>query len=373
MSLAKIIGQDAAVAALRSGIARDAIPQAYLFVGPDSVGKTAAAVEFAKAVNCKRRALAFKEGTPVPDDACDVCANCTRIAENQHPDVVRVAPEADMTRMWQLWTRPGHPPGALETLSFAPIAAPARFYIFEKAETLNEEAANSFLKSLEEPPPYVHFVLCAPSPTSVLATILSRCQMIRFRPVATNAIAQGLAERKQMDAREAQVLAAYAQGAVGRAFRLADAPELRAQRETLLDLGNRIAHSPGIAAFKLAEDLRNLAKPPAVPKPKKGEAATSDAEETGDKTARGDITRAVDVLCAFFADLLAVALRGPQAPLVHEERRAALIEAAKRYKPEQIAENVQTLFTFRSYLVRNANAQLATEVLMLKLTPRRGG
>ncbi len=402
MSLARIIGQDAAVAALRSGIARDAVPQAYLFVGPDSVGKTTAAVEFAKAVNCKRRVLAppapnkgrasdkedalvtanvlapplLGAGGALFDDACDVCANCTRIAENQHPDVARIAPEADMTRMWQLWTRPGHPPGALETLSFAPIAAPRRFYIFEKAETLNEEAANSFLKSLEEPPPYVQFVLCAPSPTSVLATILSRCQMIRFRPVATNAIAQGLVERKNMDAREAQVLAAYAQGAAGRAFRLADAPELRAQRETLLDLAARITHSPGIAAFKLAEDLRSLAKPPAASKPKKGEAsaaAATETEETGDKTARGDITRAVDVLCAFFADLLAVALRGPHAPIVHEERRAALIESAKRYRPEQIAENIETLFAFRGYLVRNANAQLATEVLMLKLTPRRGG
>src|SRR5262249_42221504 len=159
-----------------------------LFVGPEGVGKTTAAIEFAKAVNCKRR-------TP-EGDACDTCVNCTRIAANEHPDATRIAPDGEFTRIWQLWSRPGRPTGALETLSFAPVAAPRRFYLFEKAETLNEESANSLLKALEEPPPYVQFVLCAPSPTAVLPTILSRCQILRFRQVPTDVIAQALVERR---------------------------------------------------------------------------------------------------------------------------------------------------------------------------------
>jgi DNA polymerase-3 subunit delta' len=325
-------------------------------VGAEGTGKTTTAVEFAKAVNCKRR-------TP-EGDACDSCINCTRIAANEHPDVTRIAPDGEFTRIWQLWSRPGHPPGAMETLSFAPVAAPKRFYIFEKAETLNEESANSLLKALEEPPPYVQFVLCAPSPTAVLPTILSRCQMLRFRQAPTEVIAQTLVERRSLPLTEARVLAAYSQGAPGRAFRLADAPELREQREGLLDLAERIAASPGIAAFKLAEDLRIAAKPG---KAKKGEEAEGDS----DRTARGDLGRAVDVLAAWHSDLLAVALRGPEAPVVHEDRRASLIAAAAKYRPEQLAENLETLFTFRRHIARNANAQLATEVMMLKLVPKK--
>jgi DNA polymerase-3 subunit delta' len=363
MPLSDIIGQDAAVAALRTAVARDAVPQSYLFVGPEGVGKAATALEFAKALLCQRplHEPAF--------DACGKCPNCVRVAENQHPDVVRILPDGEMTKIWQLWSRPGHPPGALETLPFRPVAGPKRVYLFEKAETMNEESANSLLKALEEPPSYVQFVLCAPAPTAVLPTILSRCQMVRFRQSPTDVIARAMEQQKGLSPTEARVAAAYSQGAPGRAFRFADAPEARTQRDGLLTLAQRIAHSPGIAAFKLAEELRNAAKPPVV-KGKKGDKEEDSAEP--DKSSRGDINRAMEVLMAWHDDLLSVALRGADAPIVHEDRREAIVGAAKRYRPEQLAENVETLFAFRRHLGRNANAQLATEVLMLKLVPRKG-
>ena len=355
MPLKDIIGQPAAVAGLLAAITRDAVPQSYLFAGPDGVGKTTAAVEFARARVCRQ---------PRPDgDACGHCVNCARVAANEHPDVVRIAPDGEFTRMWQLWSRSGHPPGALETLPFAPVAGPVRVYLIEKAETLNDESANSLLKALEEPPPYVQFVLCAPSPTGVLPTILSRCQTVRFRQVATAEIASALVRLRDLPPTEARVLAAYSEGAPGRALRLADAPELRAQRDTLLDLAARIARGPRIAAFRLAEDLRNAAKPAKAKK-------SDDDADAADRTARGDLGRAIGVLAAWHSDLLSVALNGSAATVVHEDRRAALVQAATYYRPEQIAGNIEQLLKYRRHIARNANAQLATEALMLHLIPR---
>lgn len=356
MALSSVIGQETATTALRTFISRDSVPQSLLFVGSEGVGKTTTAVEFAKALVCKTRT---EEG-----DACDTCANCRRIDAGEHPDIKRIAPDGEFTRMYQLWARTGHAPGVLESLPYAPVAAAKRVIIFERAETFNDESANSLLKALEEPPPYVNFVLCAPAPSAVLPTILSRCQMIRFRQASTDAITQGLIGRKGIPADEAHVLAAYSEGAPGKAFRLADAPEIRTQREALLDVASRIAFCPPVAAFRLAEDFRNAAKP--------AKAKKSDADEDGgDKTARGDLGRALEVLCAWYADLLTVVLRGPEAPLIHADRRSAVLEAVKRHKhTEQVAENLETLFTFRRHLARNANAQLATEVLMAKLVPR---
>jgi hypothetical protein len=164
------------------------------------------------------------------------------------------------------------------------------------------------------------------------------------------------------DAGDARTIAAYAEGAIGRAIRLFGQPELKEQRDNLLELAATIARSPGIAAFRLAEDLRNVARPP---KARKGE--DDDAEKAG----RGDLGRALDVLCAWYGDLLAFTVRGDDAPLVHADRRAQIADAAARYRPEQIAQNLETLFAFRKHLARNANAQLATEVLMLKLTPKK--
>ncbi len=355
MPFSDVIGQPAAVAALQTALKRRAVPQAYLFVGPDGAGKTTAALAFIQASACKNPTADF--------DACNVCVNCVRIRENTHPDVARIIPDGEFTRIWQLWSRPGHPPGALETLPFAPVASPKRFYLIEKAETLNDESANSLLKALEEPPPYVQFVLCAPAPTSVLPTILSRCQMVRFRQAPTDAIATALAERRNLPASEARVLAAYAEGLPGRAFRLADAPDLRDQRDALLHLAERIAQSPPVAAFRLAEDLRNLSKPPKAKK-------SDDEADASERTARGDLNRALDVLAAYYSDLLKISLQGPHAPVVHADRHDALIASANRYKPAQIAENLEALLLFRRHLARNANAQLATEVLMMKLVPR---
>ena len=289
MALKDLIGQPAAVAGLLTAIGRGAVPQSLLFVGPEGVGKTTAAVEFARALDCR---------APQPDgDACGQCVNCTRIAAGEHPDVTRTAPDGEFTRIWQLWTRSGHPPGALETLPFAPVAGRVRFYLIEKAETLNDESANSLLKALEEPPPYVQFVLCAPSPNGVLPTILSRCQVVRFRQIAARTISDALTTRRDLPPDEARVLAAYSEGALGRAFRLADAPELRGQRDALLDLAARIATVPRIAAFRLAEDLRNAAKPAKAKK-------NDDDADASDRTTRGDLGRALGVLAAWHSDLL---------------------------------------------------------------------
>ncbi len=360
MALADLIGQEAAVATLRTALAKDAVPQSYLFLGPEGVGKTRAAVEFAKALCCLKR-------QPGTGDACGACVNCSRIAADQHPDVKRLAPDGEQTKIWQFWTRSGHPPGALETINFGPVAGPRRVYLIERAETLNEEAANSILKALEEPPPYIQFVLCAPTRSAVLPTILSRCRVVRFRTVATDVIARALQEQRKLPQDEAALLAAYAEGAPGRALRLADAPELREQRSTLLDLAARIADSPPVAAFRLAEDLRNAAKT----KVKKSDA--DDAGDEKDRTARGDMNRAIDVLSAWHHDLLAVTLGGSEASIVHADRRAAVVHAASRYRPEQIAANIEALMQFQSYVRRNANAQLATEVLLLRLIPKKGG
>ena len=339
-----IVGQPGAVTALRRGLDGADVPQSLLFVGPEGTGKSAAAIAFAKEL------------------LGDAPLSNRRIDEGQHPDVVRIVPDGEYTKIWQLWNRPGHPAGALETLPFSPVAGKRRIYLFDKAETLNEESANSLLKALEEPPPYVQFVLCAPSPGSVLPTILSRCRLVTFGPVASEEIVAALIRDRGVAESEARLLAAYAEGSPGKAFRLADAPELRVQRDALLDLAARVAEVPAIGAFRLAEELRKLSTPP---KSKK-----SDGDDEAEKSTRGDLGRALDILALWHGDLLRASLHGEGASLIHADRRDSVVRAARKYRPEQLAENLETLFAFRRRIARNANAQLATEVLFMKLVPR---
>jgi DNA polymerase III subunit delta' len=353
VSFGHIQGQAAAVATLQVALKREAVPQSYLFLGPEGVGKTTTARVLIQTLLCLK---------PNAEMACGTCMNCKRVAEGMHPDVATIAPDGETTKVWQLWNRPGHPQGALETLSFAPIAGRRRVYLFEKAETFNEESANSLLKALEEPPPYVQFVLCAPSATAVLPTILSRCQQVRFTNVAVDVIVATLQKERHLSLGEAKMLAAYSQGSLGRALRLADSPEQQAQRDNLLALAEKIARSPSIAAFKLAEELRNLSK---------GQKAAKGEEEDDVKGTRGELTRALEVLGAWFNDLLALSLCGPHTPIVHEERRERILPFVERYQTEQLIQNISAILEFHRYIQRNANAQLATETLMLRLVAHK--
>jgi DNA polymerase III subunit delta' len=357
VSFGHIHGQAAAVATLQVALRREAVPQSYLFLGPEGVGKTTTARALIQTLLCLKHSD--------EDQSCGVCINCKRVTEGTHPDVATIAPDGETTKVWQLWNRPGHPQGALETLSFAPIAGKRRVYLFEKAETFNEESANSILKALEEPPPYVQFVLCAPSATAVLPTILSRCQQVRFTNVAAEVIVATLQKERQLSLTEAKMLAAYSQGSLGRALRLSDSPEQQAQRDNLLALAEKIARSPSIAAFKLAEELRNLSK---GQKAAKGE---GDGDSDDVKGTRGELTRALEVLGAWFNDLLALSLCGPSAPIVHEERRERILPFVERYQTEQLIQNIRAILEFHRYIQRNANAQLATETLMLRLVAKK--
>jgi DNA polymerase-3 subunit delta' len=349
MTFREIIGQESALAWLTRALADDDIPQSLLFLGPPGVGKVATALALAAATACKE-----KIGT----DSCGKCAPCRLVASSEHPDVVRIAPDGETTKIWQLWTRQGHLDGALENLAFAPVSSPFRHYIFERAETLNDESANSLLKALEEPPAYVRFILCAASRDSVLPTILSRCRAVDFRSVPTASIAALLEGSSDLAPAAALTLARWSEGSPGRAIRAAAETAPLAERERVLGIGDRLSRAPSVAALRLAEELRA------------GGAKKSKADaDADDSPTRGDVGRSIDVLASWFADLLRIRLQGPDAPLSNPGEQERAIAAAGRYSPEELVQCVEHCFVFRRHLARNANAALATEVLFLKLVP----
>jgi len=334
---------------LRRLVREQAVPQSLLFLGPIGCGKVSTALALAAATNCRE---------PVDGESCGACVECRRLAADEHPDIIRIAPDGETTKIWQLWTRQGHPPGALETLPFAPVAAPVRHYLIERAETLNDESANSLLKALEEPPPYVRFILCAPSRDAVLPTILSRCQVVPFQSVPVDTIARALEQQHAVETSTALSIARLSDGAPGKALRSLGSADPTLERERILDIADRLSRSPAVAAFRLAEELRG------------GTGKRSKSDGDGDEPlSRGDTGRSVEVLASWFIDLLRVAVRGPETPLLNPGAKDRVVAAATRYTPDGLVRRIESCFRFRDYLSRNANAALATEVLLMDLVP----
>lgn len=153
-------------------VASEKIPHAFLFTGPRGAGKTSAARILAKVVNCEARTNNTKQKTKVIIEPCNVCATCVAITRGSSLDVVEIdaASNRGVEDIRSL----------RETIKLAPISCRMKVYIIDEAHMLTTEASNALLKTLEEPPPHVMFILATTAGDKLLDTIRSRCTIINF-------------------------------------------------------------------------------------------------------------------------------------------------------------------------------------------------
>lgn len=257
MSWSRIVNQRAAVQLLRRAFRSERVAHAYLFHGPDGVGKRAVALAFAQALQCQ-------EGGAEP---CTECSRCRKVQRLVHPDVHLLAPQTSDARPADIAAQrerlAAHPYAAADAAlgTSRSVASNKQVYyhigrikeelrqavglhaveggykivIMTRAETMRVEAANALLKLLEEPTPKTVFVLTTSRPDLLLATIVSRCQRVAFSMLTRRDIEAALRERDGIDAAEAATYAALADGSYTRALDLSRNPDLHEDRALLLD------------------------------------------------------------------------------------------------------------------------------------------
>ena len=368
-NLSAIFGQDAAVSVLRRALESDCLPGTYLFIGAKGVGKGALAQAFAQAAACL---------TPrrQPFDACGECESCVRAEKKIQPEIVTVAPAGEQIQIWQFWDRDSRPtPGVLSrTLNYAPTVGRRRLYLIEQAETLTESAANSLLKVLEEPPPYVIFVLLAPHPARVLPTIVSRSQMVRLRSVPVAELAAWLQTTHGVEAERAAMLAAYSEGKIGQAVQMARQPAVSEEISRILDFAESLPDAPQHRALRVAEQIRKLAAQVNALIQTEGadsaekENADGDASSAKERAGRRQISLVFDLLTTFYRDLLALKIGGSSGErVVNRDRISRLNRLAQSGSPERWMRCLDALLMARRRLDANANIALVTEILAMTL------
>ncbi|MFO1094523.1 MAG: DNA polymerase III subunit delta' [Planctomycetaceae bacterium] len=236
---------------IRRAVQRGRVAHAYLFLGPDGIGKRLVAQRIAQCLFCQR----------VPDqelDACGECPSCRQVLAGTHPDLLTVAcPEGKSELPIKLIVGPEDNrgrEGLLHDLSLHPMSASRRIAIIDDADKMNEESANALLKTLEEPPPGAILFLISPSLETLLPTIRSRCQKLQFAPLTDNELA-GLVVKLgwDTDAKSAAAVAALSEGSLATAKQLLD-PGLRKLRDQLLA---RLSQ-PQWSSAALADELIGL-------------------------------------------------------------------------------------------------------------------
>ncbi len=171
MSFSKIISQQKAIKMLKGTLVRNKIPGAFLFIGEPFIGKTTTAIEYVKALNCYN----------TKDDSCDICISCKKIDKGIHPDIKIIMPDKDIIPIETIRK-------IEEFISLQPLEGKYKAVIIKNAEKMNRAAANSFLKTLEEPPSNTVIILTCENTDSLPEPLISRTFKIYFKPLSTEAI-----------------------------------------------------------------------------------------------------------------------------------------------------------------------------------------
>ena len=238
MSLSShITGHATQLATLTQALEQDRLHHAYVFIGPEGIGKRTLAFCLTKAIHCAESA----------HDFCGACGSCVKIENRNHPDVRLIEPLAGKKDISIEQVR------ALEKeLNYRAFSGQKKIAIIDPAASMNFSAQNALLKTLEEPPAGSMLILIATSAGGLLPTLLSRCLRLTFTPLTEADVTRHLVERKRMSAERAKLLASISLGSLGRALS-PEMDEVGQKRAAWVDALAAARVSGGWASF--AEEL----------------------------------------------------------------------------------------------------------------------
>jgi DNA polymerase-3 subunit delta' len=329
MSFASLIGNERNKEILQRLLSRGQFGATLIFAGPAGVGKRQFALTLAKAANCQKA-----RGGEYPLDSCDECPLCKRIAAGSCSDVTEIRPDGAYIKIAQ--TRE-----LAEEIHFRPREGRQRFFLIDEADKLREEAANSLLKTLEEPPPTSTIILITARPDALLITIRSRAQRLNFTPLSVEGMEKFLAANYQRPAPDIALLARVTAGRIGQATAI-DITEYRRERRELLGLIELLAD--GRDRFRLLK-----------------------AAEYFGKQERDEFERKLELLNALLRDLFLLAADSAREAVTNPDILDRLEPLAQKIGLKRLIAWVEKFNELRVNLRININRQIATEALLMEL------
>jgi DNA polymerase-3 subunit delta' len=318
-----LLGHDWAVDMLRRHIASGEARHAYLFAGPPGLGRRSLALAFAQALNCTN--------PPAPGESCGGCRDCKQIAAMAHPDlaVIQAENEGGTLKVEQVRE-------LKRAVSLKPYQSKYRVALFLRFQEANDNASNALLKTLEEAPAHVILLLTADNPEALLPTIVSRCEVLRLRPLPLEQVEKEL-ESRGAENSQARLIAHVSGGRPGYAFRLLGDKSLLEFRRARLDDLQRLLSASRVDKFAYVEKL---------------------AKEK-------DVMRQVLLVwLSFWRDVLLRAAKA-DSPLANLDRAEEIESLAKRIDLSAARQRVAETERAIQQMERNVNARLLAEVLLL--------
>lgn len=322
MGFEKIIGHGKIIDFLRTAIKRDRLAHAYIFEGPEGVGKKLVSIEFAKAINCKSKSL-----------GCKICSSCVKVNKDNHPDVNIIEPDGNSIKNKQI-------EGFQNDILLRPYESNRKIFIIEASDTMTISAQNRLLKILEEPPQYAMIILVTENSHNLLSTIRSRSQRIKFNRIPKKLIEEYLIENYNIESKDASVFGEFSDGSLEKAINIYESEEFKGRREMVIDIIDDIIKRDKI---KLLDSMAFF-------------------EKNKEK-----ITEILDFFTIWFRDLLLLAETGERKYLLNIDKIDNLNIHVGKVSLEGISKSIDIVEQTRKNLNWNVNFNLSIETMLLNL------
>lgn len=320
-----IIGHQQIIKHLQNALKSKQVSHAYIFNGPNGTGKNLLAKAFAKALQCE---AGYGE-------CCDICKSCSQVESGNHPDIKWITHEK---------------PGSIGVddireqlngdISIKPYSSKYKIYIIDEAEKLTVQAQNALLKTIEEPPAYGVIIFLTNDANILLPTISSRCVTLNLRPVARLDIQRYLMDELKVPDYKAKVCAAFAQGSVGKAVKMAGSAQFNEMNEDVLHI---LKYIDDMEVYEIIDGIRRLGN------------------------YKLEITEIIDLMMVWYRDILILKATNDMNQIIYQDEYNFLKKKAGKSSFEGLNQIIQAMEKAKVRLAANVNFELAMEMMLLTI------
>ena len=322
MDYKDIVGHELVVQSLKRSVKNNNISHFYLFEGEGGLGKRTLGRTFAKTLLCEEKG----------EEPCNRCGSCIKFDHLNHPDYHEIEPEKGIIRKGQVEE-------IIRGMSMSPFGGDRKVFLMDQAHLMNKEAQNAMLKSLEEPPIYVHMILVTSSSKNLLPTIVSRGQQIRFGQIPISLVAEYLVQREGMATEEARFLAEFSKGSLGRAVQLCSSEDFFQIRDWIIELMDLLIRGESWKIFSAVERF---------------------TEE------KDRVQELLDIMLFWFRDLMVYKSTGDLSLVINSDKEKLLSEQSF-LDLDRINDIIKKIQDTSMNLQLNVNYQLSIETMLFKI------
>lgn len=321
----EIVGHEEIIQHLQNAIQLEKISHAYILSGETGSGKKLLANTFAMALQCEKKGI----------DPCLECRSCKKAMSRNHPDIIYITHEKpNSIGIEDIRTQ------LIEDVQIKPYCGPYKIYIVDEAEKLTLQAQNALLKTIEEPPAYALIMLLTSNMEAFLPTITSRCVKLNLRPVEESMVKDYLMEKMHLPDYQAQMDAAFSQGNIGKARKMAESDEFNLMTDQALRI---LRKSRELELYEMIDKIKELS-----------------AEKQ-------NIDEYLDLFVMWFRDVLFYKATREVDGLMFKDQLNHIKERASKSSYEGIETIIDAIGNAKERLHANVNFDLAMELLFLTI------